>query len=169
MPKQIKKQQMSPKERTNRICAIISLICSIILAALIIFILPSLTKSPGVPKALLITVGYVLFTASCVVHCTTSFKFYFATDSFTGVFHGVLSFLSALFCLFNLRFVLVMLFSAMGSTSAAKAVVGSKTMTEFTQSQLPSWICMLIALIFMTTIGVLGIIRIVADKRDTKS
>lgn len=165
MPKEIKKQIIDKKEKTNRIFAITAMSASILMWGFIILLLPKIVKTESAVMTLIFTVGYVLFFASCIAHCVTSYGFFKATDNFTGIFHGLISLVSTLFCIFNLRFILVMLFSAFGKDETAKQFIGSKTMTEFLGTQASNWTCFVFALIIMIIIGILGIIRLVSADR----
>ena len=157
MPKEIKKQIIDKKEKTNRISAITAMSASILMWGFIILLLPKIVKTESAVMTLIFTVGYVLFFASCIAHCVTSYGFFKATDNFTGIFHGLISLVSTLFCIFNLRFILVMLFSAFGKDETA--------MTEFLGTQASNWTCFVFALIIMIIIGILGIIRLVSADR----
>ncbi len=168
MPKQIKKETINSKEKTNRIFAILSMTAAILMWALIIFLLPKMIKTESTVMTSIFTVGYVFFMVSCAVHCITAYSFFKATDNFTGIFHGLISLVCTLFCIFNLRFILVMLFSAFGNDKAAKWFIGSKTMTEFLGTQSSNWTCFVFALIIMIIIGLLGIIRLVTYNKKQK-
>ncbi|MDE6149598.1 MAG: hypothetical protein K2F81_05825 [Ruminococcus sp.] len=165
MPKQIKRQPIHPKEKTNRICAILAMAASILMWGLIIFLLPKMIKTESAAMTLIFTIGYILFTASCITHCITSYGFFKATDNFTGIFQGLISLVSTLFCIFNLRFILVMLFSAFGKDETARQFIGSKTMTEFLSTQTSNWTCFVFALIIMIIIGTLGIIKLASASK----
>lgn len=164
MPKQIKKQSMDSKEKTNRICAICAMLAALIMWGLIIFLLPNMIKKESAPLTVIFTIGYLIFMASCVIHCITAYGFFKATNNFTGIFQGLISGVCTLLCIFNLRFILVMLFSAFGKDETARSFIGSKTMTEFLNSQTSNWTCFAFALIIMIIIGILGIIKLVSKR-----
>ena len=61
MPKQIKKEAINSKEKTNRIFAILSMTAAILMWALIIFLLPKMIKTESTVMTSIFTVGYVFF------------------------------------------------------------------------------------------------------------
>ncbi len=165
MPKQIKNQRISTYEKTNRVFAVISMSCAVIFALILIFIFPAMIKDESVSKVIIVALGYLLFTASCVVHSVTAFRSYKKADNMTGLFHGILSILTTAFCLLNFRFNLVMVLSSFDKENAAYKVIGDQTMTNFVSSQTTAWTCMVLAIFMMIIMGILGIIKLVKMER----
>lgn len=160
MPKQIKKNVLRKGEKKSRIAAVVSMVCALAFAVVVIILLPSLTEDESPVKAAIITAGFVIFTASCVVHLVLSFICYKREMNFTALFQGIVSSLSTFFCLVNFRFMTVLLLSGLKLDSAAESLVGDMTMTEFVSSQTSGWVCMIIAAVAMIVLGILGITRL---------
>lgn len=160
MPIQIKKEAIDKSEKVNRIIAIIALVAALVFIGLMISLLPSLTKDESPWKASFLATGYLFFTVSCILHFITAFMSYKKTQSMVRLFQGILSLLSSFMCLINLRFMLVMVFSAFKMDSVAESIVGGSTMTQFVQSQNTNWICLVYALVVMIVLGILGIVKL---------
>ena len=160
MPKQIKKDIIHPKEKMNRIFAILSMCTAIIMCAFLIFVMPRMIKTESIGLTFLFTIAFALFFVSCFIHCFSSIGSFKATSRFSLIFQGFVSLVSTIFCIFNTRFILVMLFSALKKTDIVKVLLGTKSMVRFLESQYTNWICFIFALIAMIIVGVLGIIRL---------
>ncbi|WP_124100786.1 hypothetical protein [Ruminococcus sp. Marseille-P6503] len=160
MPKQIKKDVLQKGDKKSRVAAVVSMICAFAFAAAVIALMPSLVKDESPVKASVITAGFAVFTASCIVHAALAFLCYKREGNFTVLFQGVVSLLSALLCLINFRFMAVLLLSGLKMDSAARKLVGDQTMTEFVGSQTSGWVCMVVSAAAMIILGILGIIRL---------
>ena len=80
-------------------------------------------------------------------------------------FQSILVFASIVACVLNLRFGLIMLFSAYKLNSASSSLIGSQTYTEFISSQYTNWICIVVGTVITIVIGILGIIKLVKNKK----
>ncbi len=160
MPKTIKKEQINRYEKINRIWAIVAMGVVLAFTGTLIFLLPALLEDESAVKATVISVAYLLFTVSCIIHCVTAFVSYGKAESASGLFHGILSLACTFMSLLNLRFVLALFFSGIKAESIADKIIGDHTMTEFVELQTSNWTCLVFAMAVMLILGILGIIRL---------
>lgn len=163
MPKQIKKKIITPKEKVNAISGMIAM-CAAVLMCVLMLIFVLRIKNESTSLAVILVIGYVVFLCTCVFHLVTSVRWFKDNADTKALFHGFAATACILFCLFNLRFVLIMLFSVFKLENATKNLLGSKSLQEFLLSQGPSWVCLGLALVIMIIVGVASIVKLASKK-----
>lgn len=159
MPKQIKKQELTKAEKTNRILALIAMAVSMAFAGSLIALLSDVMNEENTWSSYVICGCYALFFGLSLAHCIQGIYVFKKQEHYGVLFGSILSGAAAFSALINFQFVTVMLLSAMGRDEAAQKAIGSRTMDEFVQSQHTAWILLVCGIAAVIFVGIAAIMR----------
>ena len=165
MPKQIKKPKIKPVDKKFRIAAVAGMIMSLLFLAAIFSLIKVIVDTEGKLPTTVLFAAYILYFASCVATLVCGVRAYSKEDNFTDLFQSILVFASIVSCVLNLRFSLIMLFSAYKLNGASSTLIGSQTYTEFISSQYTNWICIVVGTVITIVVGILGIVKLAKNKK----
>lgn len=166
MPKKIKKPAFLPCEKRYRISTIVTLGTSMLFSVLLGGLMNMLLKKESILAGIIIFAGYILFLAAGAVSLTLGVRCYIKEDNTAVLGQSAFFLAQVIICLMNLRFALVLLFSALNLDSAASALKGSASYTEFVQSQYTNWVCLAAAMLLMIVTGIFGMARLIKVKNS---
>lgn len=165
MPIQIKKLQIKPYDKKYNKSLIGLLMMTIVFLGSLFGLIKIITDTEGKLVTTILFASYVLYIVANFVSLTYAIKAYKREDNFSDLFQGLFIVATIVFCCLNLKFAVVMLFSAYNLDSYAQSLMGSATSTEFISTQYNCWICMLIGNLFTIVLGIIGIIKLAKHRK----
>ncbi len=165
MPIKIKKPQIKPCEIKYRKSAIGAMIMTMIFAAALIFLMGTIVNNANKLAAVGLIAAYALYFAACVTSLVLGVNAYRKEDNFPVLCQCAFFLAAVIFCIMNLRFALMLIFSAFDLEDAAQALAGSQAYSEFITTQYSNWVCIIIGLILTVITGICGIVKLVSAKK----
>lgn len=166
MPIKIKKPEVKSGEIKYRKSTVGTMIMTVIFAAALILLMRTIVNSANKAAAVGLIGAYVLYFAACIVSLVLGVNAYRKEDNFPVLCQSVFYLASSIFCIMNLRFSLMLIFSAFELENAAKALAGSQSYTEFISTQYSNWVCIIIGLVLTLIIGIFGIVKLVSSRKN---
>lgn len=166
MPIKIKKPQIKPCEVKYRKSAIGAMIMTLIFAAALICLMGTIVNTASKIAAVGLIVAYALYFASCTVSLVLGVNAYRKEDNFPVLCQSAFFLAAVVFCVMNLRFALMLIFSAFELENAAQTLAGSQSYSEFISTQYSNWVCIIIGLVLTVITGICGIVKLASAKKN---
>lgn len=160
MPIRIKKPEFKPYDKKYRIFTVTAMITAIVFAGALIGLMGTIVKSESKVASLALFAAYILYFAASVLAFAGGVRCYGKEDNLGVLAQSVFHLAVIIFCFMNLRFALILIFSALGADSAAEALRGAQTYTEFISTQYVNWVCLMAGVLCTIVVGIFGIVRL---------
>lgn len=165
MPIQIKKPEFKKFDKKYRISCLISLGAAVLFMAALIGLMGKISNEADKLASTLLFAAYILLFGCCFYSMYRGVKAYTAEDNTADLFQCAFFLAAIIFCFMNLRFALILIFSAYGLNSAADSLRGEQTYSEFISTQYSNWVCMIIGCVLIIIAGIFAAVKLIKYRK----